>query len=112
MEEEGKDEETSYESLLSEALQNAKDDRSRAVEAFEKTKDIYDVDTKDPETMRGLMLLGQNIPKLLELASKSNEQIIKLAQLREKENPKKSNDDRFDIDLIREEFEGREKKVH
>lgn len=77
---------TSYEDLIEEALVNAAEDRSRAVDAFEKTKKIYDVDFQDAESWKALMLLGQSIPKLLELANKSNEQIIKLAQLREKED--------------------------
>lgn len=86
---------TSYEALLEEALANAQEDRNRAVEAFEQTKQIYDVkfDGEDKiETLQGLMLVGQNVHKLLEVANKSNEQIIKLAQLREKENSRKKED--------------------
>lgn len=110
---------TSYEDLIEEALLNASADRERAVEAFEKTKQIYDVDFTDKETMEetmsALMLLGQSIPKLLELANKSNEQIIKLAQLREKEESRKPKEDSdskapFDMDAIRQIYEKSEKQ--
>lgn len=79
---------STYEELIEEALANANADRARAIEAFDNTKHIYDIDpdNKNVEQLQGLMLVGQNIPKLLELAHKSNEQIIKLAQLREKKD--------------------------
>lgn len=93
---------TSYEQLIEQALENAIDDRERAVEAFDKTKGAYDIDVEDPSSFQALMLLGQSIPKLLDLANKSNEQIIRLAQLREKEESRekgKKDDKRTPIDM-------------
>jgi len=107
---------TKYEDLIEEALENAAEDRERAIEAFEKTKGIYNIDFNNPESMQGLMLLGQSIPKLLELAHKSNEQIIKLAQLREKEasqeKKSKKNSGPMNIDDIKAIFEEEEKKIN
>lgn len=107
---------TSYEDLIEEALNNAVDDRERAVDAFEKTKEVYNIDFTDQATlqatMSGLMLLGQSIPKLLELANKSNEQIIKLAQLREKEacrtdkGTKQKDDNMINMEEVRSAFKG------
>lgn len=109
-----KKENSSYEELIEQALENAVDDRNRAVEAFEKTKEVYDIDLSDNSSMQGLMLLGQNIPKLLDIAGKSNEQIIKLAQLREKEATRKDKNKGekkrtpFNVDSIIQAVEGQE----
>lgn len=83
-----------FDSLLKQALDNALEDRSRAVEAFNKTKHIYDINVEDSDgenessNLQGLMLIGQNVSKLLEISQKSNEQIIKLAQLRKEKKVK------------------------
>lgn len=83
-----KNSETSYEKLIEKALDNAIEDREKASVAYDSVKDIFNIDVNAPESLQGLMLVGQTVPKLLELAHKSNEQIIKLAQLREKEKSK------------------------
>ena len=84
--------EDKFDELIEIALQNATEDRERAVSAFEKTKDVYDINlegssSSDEEgsqtnNLQGLMLVGQNVSKLLEISLKANEQIIKLAQLK------------------------------
>jgi hypothetical protein len=88
--------EIEFEELVEIALRNALEDRKRAVEAFEKTKKIYDIDVgeeADASSMQGLMLIGQTVSKLLEIGQKSNEQVIKLAGIKKDKKPKKDEDD-------------------
>lgn len=85
---------TSYEQLIERALENAIEDRAKASESFDAVRSIFDIDPSDPSSLQGIMLLGQTVPKLLELATKSNEQIIKLAQIREKEKGKTVSSDK------------------
>lgn len=96
--------ETAYEELIEKALENAISDRERAIEAFDKTKSIYDIDPGNASSIQGLMLLGQSVPKLLDIANKSNEQIIRLAQIREKEQARdlksKEEEEPFNVEEI------------
>ena len=79
-----------FEKLVDEALQNAKKDRDLAGSAFEKMKGIFDqVDLDDPNTLQSVMLTGQQAVKLIESMSRSNEQILKAAQLMQKEESSK-----------------------
>lgn len=92
-----------YDSLISEALDNAKEDRGQAKDAFEKMRPIFEIDTTNSETLQAVMLIGAQAVKLLESQSRSNEQIIKLAQLKQKDKPKLDEDESpFDIDVLRE----------
>lgn len=91
-----KDIKESFESLLNESLANAKTDRQLALEAYNNVKSIFEnVDTTNVNSMQAILLVGQNVVKLLEQSSRSNEQIIRLAQLKEKEESttKKKDDD-------------------
>lgn len=100
-----KKQDTSFEELINKALENAISDRERAVNAYEKLKNIYDIDKSNDETLKGLMLVGQNVSKVLELCQKSNEQIIQLAQIREKDKNKAKKDEKstpLDIEEIRQ----------
>ena len=85
---------TKFDDLVNEALDNAKHDRNLALEAYDSMKQIFEeIDAKNPETMQSVLLVGANAVKLLEQSSRSNEQVIKLAQLKEKETRNKEEDD-------------------
>lgn len=90
-----------FDDLLEEALKNAQEDRSQAREAYSKMKKIFDVDATDPEQLQSVMLVGQNTVKLLEQLSRSNEQIIKLSQLRQKDNSGSKDRTPFDIEELK-----------
>jgi hypothetical protein len=90
-----------YDKLIDEALENAKSDREQAREAFEKMKPIFDIKATNPETLQGVMLVGQAAVKLLESQSRSNEQIIKLAQLKQKDKPSGNERSIIDVDSLR-----------
>ena len=80
--------EKTFDDLLNEALENAIEDRAVSKESFNKMKAVFDINIDDPSTMQGAMLIGANATKLLENLTRSNEQIIKLAQLKQKDKPK------------------------
>jgi len=83
-----------FDDLVEEALENAKSDRSLALDAFESLKPIFeDIDRSKPESMQAVLLIGANAVKLLEQSSRSNEQVIKLAQLKEKESRAKETEE-------------------
>ena len=86
-----------FDALLEEALLNAQKDRGLTMNAYEKMKPIFEIDSDDPQTLQSVMLVGQQAVKLLEQLSRSNEQIIKLSQLRQKDRP--SSKDRKPVDL-------------
>lgn len=89
------EDDTEFDELIKKALDNALMDRDRASEAFEKTKGIYEVnldDKEDSSSLQGLMLIGQNVSKLLEINLKCNDQIINLAKLKKAKNPGKTDD--------------------
>lgn len=96
----------SFESLLSESLSNAKNDRKLALAAFDQMKQIFEnIDTEKVDTMQAVLLVGQNAVKLLEQSSRSNEQIIRLAQLKEKEERAlEKSDDSDDVVVTMEEL--------
>jgi hypothetical protein len=94
-----------FDDLLDEAVSNAKLDRKLALDAFAKMKGIFDVvDLTDQATLQSVMLTGQQAVKLLESSSRSNEQIIKAASLKQKDKPKVDEDDRpFDPEALKRE---------
>lgn len=107
------DDDSDFDSLMKTALKNAMDDRDRAVEAFNKTKDIYNINLEAPEdgenqssNLQGLMLIGQNVSKLLEISLKSNDQIIKLAQLRKEKKIKSDTKSPFNFDDLKKLRDG------
>lgn len=90
-------EKQSFDSLLNESLGNAKHDRKLALDAFDQMKKIFEViDTEKAESLQSVLLVGANAVKLLEQSSRSNQQIIHLAQLKEKEERAKEKDDNED----------------
>lgn len=78
----------SFQDLVNEALKNAREDRKRAQEAYEKMKGVFEIDSDDPSTMQAAMLIGAQTVKLIETISSSNDQVIKVAALKQKEKPK------------------------
>lgn len=100
------DSKSEYIDLVEKALKNAQEDRELAKEAFLKLKPMFDVNPDDPETFQTVMLMGASAVKLIESQSRSNEQIIKLAQLRQKEKPDKNEDEEepFDIEKLRDKL--------
>lgn len=93
-----------FDDLLDEALLNAQKDRERASQAFDKMKAIFDVvDVNDPATLQSVMLTGQQAVKLIESLSRSNDQILKAATLKQKDKPKvaEEDDEPFDVDDLK-----------
>ena len=87
-------------SLVTEALENARNDRERILEAFEEMKGALKLDTQ--EDLQKTMLVGEKAVKLLEGLTRTNEQVVRCAQILErKESKKKSNaneeEDKFRI---------------
>jgi hypothetical protein len=98
----------SFQDLIEEAVENAREDRARAKDAYDKMKGIFDVvDPQDPSTLNTIMLAGAQTVKLIETIADSNEQVLKAAALKQKKDSKVEDDDQndgpFDPDKIREE---------
>lgn len=100
------EEDNNFDDLISEALKNALDDRKSAGEAWSKMKEIFDqIDPGEPGTMQGVMFAGSTAVKLLEAKTRANEQIIKLAQLKQKDKPiDKTTKTPINLDEIKKEF--------
>lgn len=88
-----------FQDLIEEAIRNAREDRQRAKEAYEKMKPIFDIDVEDTSTLQSVMLVGAQAVKLIETISDSNEQVIKAAALKQKEKPKVVEEDTGPIDI-------------
>ena len=100
---------TTFDDLIDEALSNAQKDRLLALQAFNKMQGIFDVvNVEDPATLQSVMLTGQQAVKLLESASRSNDQILKAATLKQKDKPKivEEDDSPFDIDDLKSKKAG------
>lgn len=80
------------EELCDEARENARMDREKALEFLHKLKDVFDIDTKDSSSMSAAMLVGGNVVKLAEQLTRSNEQLVRLAQIKEREESKTKKD--------------------
>lgn len=74
-------------SLIMEALNNARVDRVSALEAYDGVKKALSL--ADDEDLKNTMLVGDKPIKLLEQMTRSNEQIVRLAQIAEKRDSKK-----------------------
>lgn len=101
------EEDVSFQDLINEALDNAREDRRRAKEAYEKMKPIFDIDPGDTATLQAVMLVGQQAVKLIESISSSNEQVLKAAGMKQKEKPKIADDIQegpVDVDDLREKL--------
>lgn len=102
-----------YDQLIEKALDNAIEDRKLAKEAYEQMKDIFNIEVDKPESMQAVMLTGQSAIKLIESMSRSNEQIVKLAQMRQKDKPKEVEEDDskpFDLEVLKAAMADAKKK--
>lgn len=82
--------EIDFDLLAKEALENARQDRELVKESFEKMKRSLSIDTT--EDVQTTMLVGEKAVKLLDLLTKTNSQIVQIAQLSQKK-PKKQQDE-------------------
>jgi hypothetical protein len=90
--------------LVDEALSNAREDREKASDAYERMKDAL---SAEESNLNKAMLLGGTTVKILEQLTRANEQVVRLAQIKErresKEDSKKEKKIPIDIsELLRE----------
>lgn len=90
--------------LVDEALSNAREDREKASDAYERMKDAL---SAEESNLNKAMLLGGTTVKILEQLTRANEQVVRLAQIKErresKEDSKKEKKVPIDIsELLRE----------
>ncbi len=94
-------EERTFDNLVEEALKNARADRDRILEAYEKMQSALDTSNSEQTIM-----MGQTATKLLEQLNKVNEQVVRLAQIKERRESKldgkKKSDGPIDIDDIKD----------
>lgn len=83
--------------LVSEALKNAREDREKTLEAYEKVKKALNIESADD--LNKAMLVGDKPVKLLEQLTRSNEQIVRLAQILQRKEEKMQTKERVFIDL-------------
>jgi hypothetical protein len=95
-----------HDELIEQALKNAKIDRQLALEAYDKMKNIFnEIDTSQPETMQAVLLIGSNAVELIKSAGKSNDQIIKLAAIKEKEDARTEEEDPENVPITLEDIQ-------
>lgn len=99
--------------LVAEALINAREDRTKTLEAYENMKAALKIET-DTDIQKA-MLVGEKAVNLLEQLTRSNEQIVRLAQIIERKESRKKEEDRKPIDLndvrkLKEELEEEEEE--
>lgn len=94
---------SSLDDLIEQAKENAVEDRDKTLDAYHKLKGALSADTED-ET-RIAMLLGPTVISLLEQLTRSNEQIVRLAQILERRESRKKEEQRplIDLDNLQEE---------
>lgn len=91
--------------LLAEALLNARNDRIMTLDAYGKMKPA--LDANDPDKT---VIMGKIAGDLLEQLTRSNEQIVRLAQIRERQEAKQAELDAekgnepFDIEILQKEY--------
>lgn len=88
-----------FEEVAEEVLKNARDDRQMALNQIEKLKDVFNIDTKNSESMSAAMLIGGSLVKLIEQLTRSNEQLVRVAQIKEREESKQAVAEKGPIDL-------------
>lgn len=97
------------EDLVEEALGNVREDRQRILEAYNETKQILTAHNVDD-----MEAAGNTVTKLLEGLIKSNEQAIKLAQIKEREESRQKVDpdkrNPLDIEEITNFFESKQER--
>lgn len=93
----------SLDELLEEALINARNDRAMTLGAYDKMKEA--LDTKNPDAT---VTMGKTASDLLEQLTRSNEQIVRLAQIRERQEarePKEDKDEPIDIEALQKAYD-------
>lgn len=88
---------TELDTLIIEALLNARQDRTKTLEAYENMKSALKLESDDD--VQKTMLVGQKAVDLLEQLTRSNEQIVRLAQIIERKEARKKEEKRKPIDL-------------
>lgn len=93
------------EELLEEALSNVQEDRERILAAHDKLKVALDASNVEQTA-----IMGATAVKVLEQLTKANEQIVRLAQIKEREESRKKgeNDDDdtiFDVEEINRKYD-------
>ena len=91
------------EDLFNKALLNIEEDREKLIELYEKA-----IDGKNFDSVDEVAILGNTAVKILETLNRVNEQIVKLAQIKEREESKgkkESVDKPFSVDDIRQIME-------
>lgn len=79
--------ESDLNSLIKEALENARKDRQKTIEAYENTKEALKTETDEDQRLN--VMIADRPIKLLEQLTRSNEQLVRLAQIREKQISRK-----------------------
>lgn len=75
------------EDLVNEALLNVDSDRKKVLDAYQKLEKVFD-------NAEQTMMAGTTAVKLLEQLTKANDQVVKLAQIKERQESRtKSKDD-------------------
>lgn len=72
--------------VVDEALENARSDRGLILEAFEEMKGALKIETSDD--LQRTMLVGEKAVKLLEALTKNNTQLVKIAEMKQKQEEK------------------------
>lgn len=97
------------EELVEEALTNVNEDRKRILDAHEKLKTALDAANQEQT-----VLMGKTAAVVLEQLTKANEQIVRLAQIKERQESRKSKEeedsDPFSIDDIQKMYDDSEEK--
>lgn len=96
------------EQLVDEALENIKSDRDKILDAHDKLKSALDA-----TNMEATAVIGGVAVKVLEQLTKSNEQIVRLAQIKERQESRtkqEESSDVFDIDEINKMYDKTEKE--
>jgi hypothetical protein len=88
-----------FEDIAEEVLKNAREDRERALEQVKKLNGVFDIDVKDAASMNAAMLVGGSLVKLLEQLTRSNEQLVRVAQIKERQESKLVQDSSRPVDL-------------
>ena len=86
---------TTLDDLIDEALENVREDRKKTLDAYEKMK--ISLNAEDKATTS---LLGDTAVKLLDSLTRGNEQVVKMAQIKERQESKSNkNEKRQPLDL-------------
>ena len=103
-----KNKKKTLEELVEEALKNVQEDRGKILSAHQKLESA--LDAANPEQTA---IMGSTAVKVLEQLTKSNEQIVRLAQIKERQEARTAKDESdtiFDIEDIKNMYDEKEEK--